>query len=180
MKRQSPIRASLATDPIPRHDVVAPALIPNRRNRRRRKWTAMAPSGALPARLRFGFSNALAQNPAESREFRGRLALRPRILWNDRPNGGGGSRERTRLWGQIPVQQGKYREFLRFETSRSESGPRFPCLYAVIATDSLRSVTGNLFRRAGKSRPVIPPPSYGDGASPSPLASQSRPGPSDE
>ena len=92
----------------------------------------------------------------------------------------GGSPGRTRLWGQIPVQQGKYREFLRFETSRSESGPRFPCLYAVIATDSLRSVTGNLFRRAGKSRLVIPPPSYGDGASPSPLASQSRPGPSDE
>ena len=43
--------------------------IPNRRDRPRRKSTALAPSGASPGRLRFGFAKPLAQNPAQSRDF---------------------------------------------------------------------------------------------------------------
>ena len=52
------------------------------------------------------------QNPSESREF---LDLCLDVCEESLPrrlNGGGGSQERTRLWGQIPVMQGKYRELL--------------------------------------------------------------------
>jgi hypothetical protein len=39
--------------------------------------------------------------------------------------------------GGIPVMQGKYREILRNQTPLCESGPKFPSLSALIATDSL-------------------------------------------
>jgi hypothetical protein len=41
-------------------------------------------------------------------------------------NGGGGSPGRTRLWGRIPVPQGKYRGTSLLLTCLAKSGPRFP------------------------------------------------------
>jgi hypothetical protein len=47
----------------------APTPNPNRLNCPRRKWTTVSPSAAPPGRLRLNHSQALAQNPAVSREF---------------------------------------------------------------------------------------------------------------
>ena len=58
-------------------------------------------------------------------------------LCNRRLGGGGGSRGRTRLRGLLPVKQGKYREFLRFQPSLGKSGPSFPSISEVVTTNSL-------------------------------------------
>ena len=72
----------------------APTPNPNRLNCPRRKWTTVSPSAAPPGRLRLNHSQALAQNPAESRELPRRFALGSTSLWKRRLDGGA-SRIRT-------------------------------------------------------------------------------------
>ena len=68
----------------------APTPNPNRLNCPRRKWTTVSPSAAPPGRLRLNHSQALAQNPAKSRELPRRFALGSTSLCNSRLNGGEG------------------------------------------------------------------------------------------
>jgi hypothetical protein len=68
----------------------APTPNPNRLNCPRRKWTTVSPSTAPPGRLRLNHSQALAQNPAESRELPRRFALGSTSLWKRRLDGGPG------------------------------------------------------------------------------------------
>ncbi len=107
-----------------------------------------APIPPSPVRVR---ESPTAKTPRNRANFSICSWMKTRSLCNDRLNGGGGSLGRTRLWGEIPDLQGKYREILRNQTLLAASGRRFPSLDAVIATDSLCSGTGNSFRRAGNS-----------------------------
>jgi len=65
-----------------------------------------------------------------------------------RLNAGGLSLKRTRLWARFPVLQGKCREFLRIRTLRSQRSPEFLRHFEEFGTNSLRTRTGNLSRRA--------------------------------
>ena len=67
---------------------------PNRPTWQQRKTWAAASFGLGTRSLRFGCAKPLAQNPAESRDFPGRLALLPKSLCVGRL-GGGASRIRT-------------------------------------------------------------------------------------
>ena len=91
--------------------------------------------------------------------------MRAGSLCNSRLNGGACRRERTRLRREIPALLGKYREILRNPTLLAASGPRFPSLDAVIATDSLRSGTGIDFDEQGTSCRRYRLPICGDEAS---------------
>jgi hypothetical protein len=88
----------------------------------------------------------ICQNPAESREFLGpspdawEESLPTQTQWRWGESG------RTCLWGEIPVMQGNYSEFLRFQTPLGESGPRFPSISADVKSNSLCSRTGNSIR----------------------------------
>jgi hypothetical protein len=89
--------------------------------------------------LRFGCAGARRQDPAESRHFSGDAGVGAESLRTRRLDGGGGSRERTRLWTEIPDPQGNYREIARILASGEASvsdptrsrGPsrRFPCVW---------------------------------------------------
>ena len=76
-------------------DWVSRTLIPNRQNGPQRKSRDTAPSGAAPTRLHLGFADALAQNPAESRDLSRLIALRARSL-RERSLDGGAGRIRSR------------------------------------------------------------------------------------
>jgi len=116
----------------------------------------MAPLVTRHARLRFGFPKALSQNSAESRVFPSRPTLYGGSLYPRRLNGGGGSPGRTRLWGRFLDLWGKCREIVRNWTHPSDQSPRIRSLFAVVATDSRRSGTGNSFHRAEKFWHSIP------------------------
>jgi len=77
---------------------------PNRSTWQQRKTRAAASFGLGSRSLRFECAKPLAQNPAESRHFPGRLALLPKSLCGGRL-GGGASRIRTlstprRIWSE--------------------------------------------------------------------------------
>ena len=68
-----------------------------------------------------------------------------------RLNGGGTSPGRTRLSGEFPDLQGKYRELLENRPPLEEDGRRFPIPSTGLAKNPLRSGSGNRFTRTGNS-----------------------------
>ncbi len=117
----------------------------------KRKSTAAARARASSRSLGAGTPRRSPKTPRNGGNFSGCSWMRARSLCTSRLNGGGGSLERTRLWGEIPDLQGKYREILRNQTLLAASRSKIPNLDAVIETDSLCSGTGNSLRRAGNS-----------------------------
>jgi len=108
------------------------------------------------------------QNPAESREYLGSspdaseesLLTQTQWRWGEErgnwsqwplpgnPNrtglpAGGGSQGRTRLLGQFPEPQGKYREIFGKLAVLAVPAPRIPSPSDELATNSLRPRTGN-------------------------------------
>ncbi len=75
---------------------------PNRPTWQQRKTWAAASFRRGTRSLRCGCAKPLAQNPAESRDFPGRLALLPKNLCVGRLGGGAASRSRTRLPERVP------------------------------------------------------------------------------
>ena len=105
------------------------------------------PSGSSPSIPESNSRNR--RNPAESRKF-----LDPAwVIWGEsltrRLSGGGGSRGRTRLSGQFPDMQGKYREIFANPSPMAASTPISSRPSEQLATNSLRTRTGNLFALAG-------------------------------
>ena len=93
--------------------------------------------GRADVRGTTGFMHQRPKTPRNRGNCSGCAWMDGKSLCPRRLNGGGRSLGRTRLRGQIPVKQGKYREFLRFQTPRIELGLRFPSVSAVVASNSL-------------------------------------------
>ncbi len=94
----------------------------NRQHRLRRRWAALTPSGPPSGGLQFGIAEPLAQNPANSREFRGRGGQPRRSLRSRGLDGGGCRPLRTRRCDRFPDPQGKYREISETRLSWRSQG----------------------------------------------------------
>ncbi len=108
------------------------AQVGNREGMRRSPHRAPDPTSPLPVH-----QTPTAKTPRNREIFSDHRQLLGRSLCTHRLNGGGGSPGRTRLCGLIPVKQGKYREFLRYQAPMNESGPRFPSVSADVTSNSL-------------------------------------------